>query len=98
MVDANFYRSVTQAIRAAKAFGGLKTLKAISAGNAIAYLEHPKVFACGGSWMVRSELIAAGQFDKITSLTREAVNLVQNMKSITVNPLSPWKKKLSEIN
>jgi 2-dehydro-3-deoxyphosphogluconate aldolase/(4S)-4-hydroxy-2-oxoglutarate aldolase len=45
----------------------------------IAYLEHPKVVACGGSWMVKSALIAAGQFDKITILTREAVNLVQNM-------------------
>ena len=78
----------------AEAFGGLKTLKAISApytavkfiptgginaGNVIAYLELPNVVACGGSWMVKSELIAAGQFDKITSLTREAVNLVQNM-------------------
>jgi len=78
----------------AEAFGGLKTLKAISApytavkfiptggitaGNVIAYLEHPKVVACGGSWMVKSALIVAGQFDKITSLTREAVNLVQNM-------------------
>jgi len=78
----------------AEAFGGLKTLKAISApyttvkfiptgginaDNVVAYLEHPKVVACGGSWMVKSALIAAGQFDKITSLTREAVNLVQNM-------------------
>jgi 2-dehydro-3-deoxyphosphogluconate aldolase/(4S)-4-hydroxy-2-oxoglutarate aldolase len=78
----------------AEAFGGLKTLKAISApytalkfiptgginaDNVIAYLEHPKVVACGGSWMVKSALIAAGRFDKITSLTREAVNLVQNM-------------------
>ena len=72
MVDANYSVSVTQAIRTAKAFGGLKTLKAISApyttikfiptggiraGNVIAYLEHPKVVACGGSWMVRSETI-----------------------------------------
>ena len=78
----------------AEAFGGLKTLKAISApytavkfvptgginaDNVIAYLEHPKVAACGGSWMVKSALIAVGQFDKITSLTREAVNLIQNM-------------------
>ena len=78
----------------AEAFGGLKTLKAISApyttlkfiptgginaDNVIAYLEHPKVVACGGSWMVKSALIAAGQFDEITSLTRKAVNLVQNM-------------------
>ena len=78
----------------AEAFGGLETLNAISApytavkfiptgginpGNLIAYLKHPKVEACGGSWMVKSALIDAGRFDKITSLTREAVNLVQHM-------------------
>ena len=78
----------------AEAFGGLETLKAICApysgvkfiptgginpGNLIAYLKHPKVEACGGSWMVKSAFIAAGRFDKISSLTREAVNLVQNM-------------------
>ena len=78
----------------AEAFGGLETLKAISApysgvkfiptgginsSNLMAYLKHPKVEACGGSWMVKSALIDAGRFDKITSLTREAVNLVQHM-------------------
>jgi 2-dehydro-3-deoxyphosphogluconate aldolase/(4S)-4-hydroxy-2-oxoglutarate aldolase len=78
----------------AEAFGGLKTLKAISApytavkfiptgginaGNVMTYLEHPKVAACGGSWMVKSAFISEGRFDEITRLTREAVNLVQNM-------------------
>ncbi|MCB2169294.1 MAG: bifunctional 4-hydroxy-2-oxoglutarate aldolase/2-dehydro-3-deoxy-phosphogluconate aldolase [Deltaproteobacteria bacterium] len=72
----------------AEAFGGLKTLKAMSApytmmrfiptggigpGNVLDYLKHPKVAACGGSWMVKSDLIAAGQFERITELTREAV-------------------------
>lgn len=77
----------------AEAFGGLKTLKAISApytavkfiptggihaGNVSAYLAYPKVAACGGSWMVQSTFIAEGRFDEITRLTREAVTLVQN--------------------
>jgi 2-dehydro-3-deoxyphosphogluconate aldolase/(4S)-4-hydroxy-2-oxoglutarate aldolase len=77
----------------AEAFGGLKTLKAISApytavkfiptgginaGNILAYLEYPKVAACGGSWMVQSTFIAEGRFDEITRLTREVVTLVQN--------------------
>jgi 2-dehydro-3-deoxyphosphogluconate aldolase/(4S)-4-hydroxy-2-oxoglutarate aldolase len=72
----------------AEAFGGLKTLKAMSApytmmrfiptggigpGNVLDYLKHPKVAACGGSWMVKSDLIAGGQFERITELTREAV-------------------------
>jgi 2-dehydro-3-deoxyphosphogluconate aldolase/(4S)-4-hydroxy-2-oxoglutarate aldolase len=78
----------------AEAFGGLKTLKAISApytavkfiptgginaGNVTAYLEHPKVAACGGSWMVKSTLISEGRFDEIAQLTREAVSLVENI-------------------
>lgn len=45
--------------------------------NLLDYLNHPKVTACGGSWMVKSNLIAAHEFDKITSLTREAMDLVQ---------------------
>jgi 2-dehydro-3-deoxyphosphogluconate aldolase/(4S)-4-hydroxy-2-oxoglutarate aldolase len=78
----------------AEAFGGLNTLKAIgapytdvkfiptggiNAQNVGAYLAHPKVVACGGSWMVKSAFIADGQFDKITRLAREAVTLVQNL-------------------
>jgi 2-keto-3-deoxy-6-phosphogluconate aldolase len=34
--------------------------------------------ACGGSWMVPTNAIAAGDFDHIASLTREAVNAVAN--------------------
>ena len=45
----------------------------ISAKNLQDYLSFPKILACGGSWMVNPELIAAGEFDKIEALTREAV-------------------------
>lgn len=73
----------------AEAFGGLSTLKAISAPygmvkfiptggidakNLNDYLAFPKVLACGGSWMVKDELIKSGNFAEITRLTREAVN------------------------
>ncbi|MCK5844185.1 MAG: bifunctional 4-hydroxy-2-oxoglutarate aldolase/2-dehydro-3-deoxy-phosphogluconate aldolase [Victivallales bacterium] len=72
----------------AEAFGGLKTLKAMSApygkvrfiptgginaGNLNEYLAFDKVVACGGSWMVKADLIAAKRFDEIERLTREAV-------------------------
>ncbi|MGE5550924.1 MAG: bifunctional 4-hydroxy-2-oxoglutarate aldolase/2-dehydro-3-deoxy-phosphogluconate aldolase [Bacteroidota bacterium] len=75
----------------AEAYGGLETLKAIcapygmvkfiptggiSAANLLEYLSFPKVLACGGSWMVKPELIAAGNFDEIARLTREAVNVM----------------------
>ena len=48
----------------------------ISAKNINDYLSFPKVIACGGSWMVDSQLIESGNFTEITRLTREAVNTV----------------------
>ena len=72
----------------AEALGGVKMLQALSGpyhqlrfvptggigpDNLRAYLALPQVLACGGSWMVKSELISGGRFDEITRLTREAV-------------------------
>jgi 2-dehydro-3-deoxyphosphogluconate aldolase/(4S)-4-hydroxy-2-oxoglutarate aldolase len=45
----------------------------INAANLNAYLSLKNVVACGGSWMVKTELISAGKFAEITRLTREAV-------------------------
>lgn len=45
----------------------------INAKNLNDYLSFDKIIACGGSWMVDPKLVAAGEFDKITELTREAV-------------------------
>jgi 2-dehydro-3-deoxyphosphogluconate aldolase/(4S)-4-hydroxy-2-oxoglutarate aldolase len=50
--------------------------RGINTDDVIAYLEQPKIVACGSSWIAKSALIAAGRFDKITIFTREAVNLV----------------------
>ena len=76
----------------AEAIGGLKLLKALSApfagikymptggitaDNVFPYLEFPPVVACGGSWMVGREAIAAKQFDTIRLLTAQAVALVK---------------------
>jgi 2-dehydro-3-deoxyphosphogluconate aldolase/(4S)-4-hydroxy-2-oxoglutarate aldolase len=75
----------------AEAAGGLAYLKAIAAPyrkvkfiptggidekNLLSYLTFPPVFACGGSWMVKPELIAAGKFDEIRTLTAKAVSLM----------------------
>lgn len=72
----------------AEAAGGLKMIKAMSApytsvkfmptgginaDNLIDYLNFGKIVACGGSWMVSKDMVAAGNFDKITALTKEAV-------------------------
>lgn len=45
----------------------------VNADNLKDYLDFKKIVACGGSWMVKKELVAAGEFDKIEQLTREAV-------------------------
>lgn len=45
----------------------------ITAGNLNEYLGFKKILACGGSWMVKPELISQGNFSEITRLTKEAV-------------------------
>ncbi|MBI5474888.1 MAG: bifunctional 4-hydroxy-2-oxoglutarate aldolase/2-dehydro-3-deoxy-phosphogluconate aldolase [Ignavibacteriae bacterium] len=72
----------------AEANGGLPFLKAISAPykslkfiptggidetNLLSYLKFNKVLACGGSWMVKSDLINNKQFDEIKRLTSQAM-------------------------
>lgn len=80
----------------AEAMGGVRTLKAfhgpyssirfmptggIKESNLLDYLSLPYVFACGGSWMVNSTLIAEGRFDEITRLTAQTLQLVKEFKS-----------------
>lgn len=75
----------------AEQYGGLKTIKALSApfpnirfmptgginaGNILEYLSYDKIIACGGSWMVKDTMIRNHEFDKIKELTKEAVTLV----------------------
>ena len=75
--------------------GGLKMIKAMSAPytmmkfmptgginatNVREYLACDKILACGGSWMVKGDLIAAGKFDEIERLTREASEIVKEVR------------------
>jgi len=79
----------------AEQFGGVATIKAlaapytgvrfmptggISAKNLADYLGFKKIIACGGSWMVKGDMVAAGEFDKIKEMTAEAVQLVKNIR------------------
>lgn len=45
----------------------------IHAGNIGSYLAYDRIIACGGSWMVKKDLIDGGRFDEISRLCREAV-------------------------
>jgi len=76
----------------AEPLGGLNYLKAVSApygdlkfiptggiseANLLSYLKYSKILACGGSWMVKGDLIAANDFAKIKAMTSAAVELVK---------------------
>ncbi|MFR7388309.1 MAG: bifunctional 4-hydroxy-2-oxoglutarate aldolase/2-dehydro-3-deoxy-phosphogluconate aldolase [Blautia faecis] len=75
--------------------GGLAFIKAMAApytslsfyanrrnqsGECKKYLEYDRIFACGGSWMVKGKLITEGRFDEIEKLTREAAEIVKNIR------------------
>lgn len=83
--------------------GGLGMIKALSAPygqirfmptgginekNLPAYLANPNVLACGGSWMVREELIRSGDFEGITKLCRRAVLLINGSKLLKSSAVS----------
>ncbi len=59
----------------------------VNKNNLNDYLAFNKVFCCGGSWMVKKDLIAAGKFDEIEALTRDAVNAMLGftMKHVGIN-------------
>ena len=52
----------------------------INAGNLAKYMGFGKIVACGGSWMVTKELIDSGNFDEITRLCKEAVEVVKSVR------------------
>lgn len=52
----------------------------ISAKNLADYLSFGKILCCGGSWMVKGDLIKNGEFDKIRELTKEAVELAAKIR------------------
>ncbi len=52
----------------------------INAENVKSYLAYDRILACGGSWMVKGELVKNGEFDKIREMTAEAVNIVKESR------------------
>lgn len=51
----------------------------VSAANLGEFLALPCIPAVGGSWMVPAKAIDAGEFDKVETLTREAMDLVAEL-------------------
>ena len=52
----------------------------ISAKNLKDYLSFGKILCCGGSWMVKGDMIRNGEFDKIRELREEAVELAASIR------------------
>ncbi len=86
----------------AEAAGGLNMIKSmaapytkmrfmptggINAKNLTNYLDFKKIIACGGSWMVNKDMIAAKDWAGITKLTREAVSTMLGLtiKHVGIN-------------
>lgn len=83
----------------AEAAGGLNMIKSmaapyvnmkfmptggINAKNLTNYLDFNKIIACGGSWMVSKDLVAAKDWAGITALTKEAVSTMLGFKLLHV--------------
>ena len=81
-----FPASIAGGIPALKAFGSVFTdmkfmpTGGVSAGNLVDFLAVPSVLACGGSWLTPAAAIAAGNYDEITRLAREAVELAASVR------------------
>jgi 2-dehydro-3-deoxyphosphogluconate aldolase/(4S)-4-hydroxy-2-oxoglutarate aldolase len=69
-----------------KAIGGpYKQMRFIPTGgidetNLLSYLKYSQIVACGGSWMVKPEMIAAKKFDEIRAMTERAVLLMLGLE------------------
>ncbi len=63
-------------------FGEMKFMPTggVSAANLADYLALPSVIACGGSWLTPKESIAAGDYEVITNLAREAVAIAAKIR------------------
>ena len=75
--------------------GGVRVIKAMAAPytmvkfmptgginpeNVKDYLAFNKIFACGGSWMVKNTLVENQEFDKICELSKEAVTIAKSIR------------------
>ena len=90
----------------AEPLGGLKLIKAMAAPygsvhfmptggineqNMLDYLNFDKILCCGGSWMVPSDAVKAKDWQKITDLTRSAVDkmLGFELRHVGINTGNP---------
>lgn len=91
---ANHGLTVTKFFPAAQ-YGGLSTIKALAAPfvghrfmptggvsteNVEEYLSCPSIIACGGTWMVKPEIFADGDFSEVQRIATEAMEAVHRVR------------------
>lgn len=81
-----FPASIAGGVPALKAlgsvFGGLKFMPTggVSAANLHEFLALPSVLACGGSWLTPASAVADGNFEEVTRLAREALEIASKQR------------------
>lgn len=72
----NMIKNIGAALKTAKwmCTGG------VNAKNVNDYLGYEQIIAVGGTWMCKSDVIKAGQWDKITAMSKEAVDTMLGLK------------------
>lgn len=72
----NMIKNIGAALKTAKwmCTGG------VNAKNVNDYLNYEQIIAVGGTWMCKSDVIKAGQWDKITAMSKEAVDTMLDLK------------------
>lgn len=72
----NMIKNIGAALKTAKwmCTGG------VNAKNVNDYLNYEQIIAVGGTWMCKSDVIKAGQWDKITAMSKEAVDTMLGLK------------------
>ncbi len=79
----------------AESFGGVNTIKNLAApynmvkfmptggvnlNNLKNYLDYDRILCCGGTWMVKKDMIAAGDFEEIRKISAEAAAMVKEIR------------------
>lgn len=97
----------------AELLGGVKMIKALAApytkmtfmptggvngNNVNDYLGYEKIVACGGTWMIDAKAMAQGDYDRIETLTKEAVQsmLGLNLMHVAVNASDDTSKEVAD--
>ena len=96
----------------AESSGGINMIKALSAPytkmkfmptggvnekNLNDYLSFNKVVACGGTWMVKPEILKIKDFDEVKRLTKEAVKNMLGFKILHIGINTNFNKEDSNI-